>query len=88
MSLIGFFVRYKNDAVIFCMLAFPNNLNKFQYVYIDVPCTNGHILMPRTIKYTKCLFLVKLTYINFNQHINIRGQEKKRDFNSQIAKGR
>ena len=36
-----------------------------------------YILMPRNDKYANFLFLVKLTYINLNKHINTSGDEKK-----------
>ena len=35
---------------------------------------NDHIFMPRNIKYTKMIFFVKLSYINFNQQ---KGSRKK-----------
>ena len=43
--------------------------------------------MPGNVKYTNFLFLVKHLYIKSNKHINARGEEKK-DFNTQIKKGR
>ena len=48
-------------------------IKRIKIRFQGIPCTNGHIVMPHTIKFTKFVFLVKLAYINLNQEVQKKG---------------